>query len=504
MIHFSLFRKLFVKLMASYLAVVILALTVLGVLFVYMMHKYFFRVEGWELTARADKVISLIEEPLAQKNREAIQSTTNTLAYSYDVKLWVMDEKGETLANSEAGQPESGLELEKGEMENVLAGNVITKQITGPEFNSLLHVKPIIRQEKVENSLLEQPVLKKQDILGVLAVEAPLGKISSTIANIAKLGVYATLPAALLAICVGFTLSRRISRPIEEMNKVAGDISKGKLEKRVQYKSGDEMEQLALAFNHAVEQIVNTVEQQKKLERLRKEFLSNVAHEFKAPLTSIRGFVELMLDGKLQEGQQAKYLEIMLRDSIHLNRLVQDLLDLSSLESGDVSLHLTSIQPQDLIHWVMEHFQPESEKRQITLTSAFDPDLPPVKADRDRVHQVLLNLVSNAFQHTPAGGEIKITVNKSSAKPGVVFFAVGDTGSGIPRDETENIWERFYKVDRARTRKETGTGLGLAIVKEIISRHGGQVYVESDVGEGSLFGFSLPAAAKERYIDWKA
>ena len=490
-------RRLFVKLLVSYLSIVFLALTVLGVLFVYMMHKYFFRVEGWELSARADKVISLMKKPLSADDQAEIRSIARTLAYSYEVKLWVIDKDGATLASSEAVQPESGLKLEESEMKNVLAGNVLTKQITGPEFNSLLCVKPVIVPEKNGNSLLNPAKPKKEEVWGVLAVEAPLGKTSATLGNIAKLGVYAALPAVLLAVFAGLTFSRRISRPIEEMNAVARDISKGNLQKRVRYKSGDEMEQLAQMFNQAVEQVVSTVEQQKRLERLRKEFLSNIAHEFKAPLTSLRGFLELMLDGKLRPEQQARYLQIMLLDTIHLDRLVQDLLDLSSLESGEVSLNLAAIPPGELVQWAAEHFQPLAQQNRIMLSTGRQPDLPLVRADRDRVHQVLLNLVKNAFQHTPPGGEIKLAASRARENPEMVFFTVSDTGSGIPEEELENIWDRFYKVDRARTRKEAGTGLGLAIVKEIVKRHGGRVFVESAAGKGSVFGFTLPAASRE-------
>lgn len=478
--------RLFMRLLSSYLAVTLLSLTVLGVLFAYMMHRYFFRVEGWEVSARADRAISILREPLGDMDLEKLQQRTETLAYSYSVRLWVIDEGGTALASSGGGQEASGLDLDEVEMMHVLEGNILTKQIAGPKQNSLLHVKPVITSPGGQES--------DDEIMGAVALESPLGRTVNTLAQVARLGFWAAIPALALAATVGFSLSRRISRPVEEMSRVARGISRGNLEKRVSRQWGHEMDQLAETFNQALEQIVSTMEERERLERLRKEFLSNTAHEFKAPLTTLRGFLELMLDRDLDEGERRRYMELMLEDTLHLNRLVQDLIDLSSLESGDVRFEMTSLAPGRLVARVIEHFESQAREDGVELIGEVSSSLPCVRGDSSRLHQVLTNLIRNALQHTPPGGQVLVRAAMREGDSDSVWFTVSDTGPGVPESERDLIWERFHKIDSARSRQESGTGLGLAIVKEIVDRHDGTVGVVDGESGGAEFYFSVPLA----------
>ena len=227
-----------------------------------------------------------------------------------------------------------------------------------------------------------------------------------------------------------------------------------------------------------------------QLEVMRRQFVANVSHELRTPLTSIQGFVEAILDGVVTDKEAAKhYLQIVLDETKRLNRLVSDLLDLSRLESGELPLKLETLYLTPLLEDLAKTIGPLARNEEIQLELDLEPSFAPVKADRDRIAEVILNLVHNALRFTPKGGVVRISTRNFE---GEVEVAVADTGPGLPPEELPRVWERFYKSDQARTHGSGGTGLGLAIVKQIVEAHDGKVAVQSEVGKGATFSFSLP------------
>jgi two-component system phosphate regulon sensor histidine kinase PhoR len=238
--------------------------------------------------------------------------------------------------------------------------------------------------------------------------------------------------------------------------------------------------------------VVNDVSALRRLEQVRTEFIANVSHELRTPLTAMQGYLETLLAGALEEPEHArKFLEIVFRHTERLGRLVNDLTDLSNIELGKVALRLEPVRVDEVMDSVLAIIRPRAESGQVALAVDLPRELPAVRADRDRLAQILINLVDNAVKYTPAGGRAMVSAR---AAPGTVEIAVTDTGVGIPPADLPRITERFYRVDRARSRELGGTGLGLAIVKHLVIAHGGELRIESEPGRGTTVRFTLSAA----------
>jgi two-component system phosphate regulon sensor histidine kinase PhoR len=229
----------------------------------------------------------------------------------------------------------------------------------------------------------------------------------------------------------------------------------------------------------------------RQLERVRTEFVANVSHELRTPLTAIQGYLETLLSGALEEQENARrFLEIVLRHSERLGRLLNDLTDLSNIELGKVALRREPVRVDDVVASVVGIIAPRAARSRVTVTAEVPSDLPEVSADRDRLAQVLINLVDNAVKYTPEGGSVTVTARRREES--TIEVAVTDTGIGIPPADLPRITERFYRVDKARSRELGGTGLGLAIVKHLVMAHGGELGIESEQERGTTVRFTLP------------
>ena len=236
--------------------------------------------------------------------------------------------------------------------------------------------------------------------------------------------------------------------------------------------------------------VLHDVTELRRLERVRQDFVANVSHEFKTPLTAIQGFAETLLGGALDDPtNNRRFLEIIRNHAIRLARLTNDLLKLARIEAGKLEVQFSSVGLMELIEGCAETTLLKANRKDITLEIDVPPKLPPVRGDASLLRDVLQNLLDNAVQYTPEGGRIHVT---ASAGPREAVIAVTDTGIGIPLADQERIFERFYRVDVARSREAGGTGLGLSIAKHIVEAHGGRLCVESNVGQGSKFSFSIP------------
>ncbi|MGH9777127.1 MAG: two-component system histidine kinase PnpS [Candidatus Acidiferrales bacterium] len=238
--------------------------------------------------------------------------------------------------------------------------------------------------------------------------------------------------------------------------------------------------------------VLHDISDLRRLERVRRDFVANVSHEFKTPLTAIQGFAETLLGGALEDAQNSRrFLEIIRDHAARLGRLTDDLLKLSQMEAGKLELDLRPVVVADLIDSCLETAQLKAGQKQLAVVVESSPSLPPVRGDSVRLREVLQNLLDNAVQYTPAGGRITV---RAAASDGGIVISVADTGIGIPQADQERIFERFYRVDAARSREVGGTGLGLSIARHLVEAHGGRITVESEVGRGSTFSVFLPAA----------
>ena len=239
--------------------------------------------------------------------------------------------------------------------------------------------------------------------------------------------------------------------------------------------------------------VLHEITDLRRLERVRQDFVANVSHEFRTPLTAIQGFAETLLAGALDDpANRRRFVEIIREHSMRLARLTQDLLKLSRIEAGQLKLDFRPVSVSQLIESCVETAQLKAVPRQLALHVNLPDQLPSARGDSNTLQEVLQNLLDNALQYTPAGGKIEVSASSSN---GHVVVTVADTGIGIPQAEQARIFERFYRVDAARSREAGGTGLGLSIARHIMEAHGGRLWVESAVGEGSRFHFSIPVTS---------
>lgn len=234
----------------------------------------------------------------------------------------------------------------------------------------------------------------------------------------------------------------------------------------------------------------------RRLERMRSEFVANVSHELKTPIASVKGFAETLLAGALNDQETARsFLQIIFDESERLNRLIGDILDLSKIESKRVPLQFSPVHLNSFMEHTVQMMLPEAQKKNIDLQLETEEDLY-MEADEDRLRQIMINLLSNGISYTPEGGKVKVAISSMDTKPGedpeTIRFVISDTGIGIPKKDLPRIFERFYRVDKARSRSSGGTGLGLSIVKHLVDLHKGHISVESEIGIGTTFIIDLP------------
>jgi two-component system phosphate regulon sensor histidine kinase PhoR len=237
--------------------------------------------------------------------------------------------------------------------------------------------------------------------------------------------------------------------------------------------------------------VFHDVTRLKKLEKIREDFVANVTHEIKTPLTAITGFIETLEGGAIKEEVTAKkFLHIISENAHRLGRLVDDLLILSSIELGEMKLQFENVSIADAIENVLPMFETKAAEKSLTIDKQISDELPFIGADRDKLTQILVNILDNALKFTPSGGKISISAVQDDG--GFVVVKVSDTGMGIPKMEIPRLGERFYRADKARSRELGGTGLGLSIVKHLMKAHKGSIDIESQVGRGTTVSLTFP------------
>jgi len=339
------------------------------------------------------------------------------------------------------------------------------------------------------------PIYQGEQAAGTVMLSSPLAPIEERINTLQKITLSAGFIGIVLATVLSLLLSRTLSHPLLKMYQSARAMARGDYSRRVEVKSQDEIGLLADSLNTLAAELQEKISALERLDETRREFVANVSHELRTPLSIIQGYTEALMDGMAgTEAERTKYLAEVHEEILRLRRLVTEILDLRKIEAGGVELKRQSISLEHLAGKVYGQFYALAENKQITVSLDFAPGLYTVNADPDRIRQVLINLLDNAVRATPPGGRVKVELSEYGD---TVQVSVIDSGPGIPREEQPLIWERFYKVDKSRTRTGGGTGLGLAIARQIIEAHGGSIGVSSKPGQGSTFYFTIPIHREE-------
>ena len=359
------------------------------------------------------------------------------------------------------------------------------------------------------------PVLSKGLEVGSVGVAprefpgvAPEPAVSRLVAELDRSLLWTGLGAGLVGILLVSLVSRQVLTPVRSLSSAARRLGQGDLSQRVSAQGRDEIGQLAGSFNSMAEDLDNA-------ERQRRSLMADVAHELRTPLSNIQGYLEAVRDGLLQPNSST--IDTIYQQVIHLTHLVEDLRLLALAEAGALSLNWELDSMEDLLRRSVESFGPRADANGIALILEIsgtttdnriegESALPLVEMDRTRISQVVANLVENAILHTPAGGTVTVLgellgVSTGSTAGGnkdphseKIRVSVADTGPGLPPQELSQVFDRFYREDASRSRSTGGVGLGLTIAKQLVEAHGGIIFAESSLGEGSRFSFELPLA----------
>lgn len=295
----------------------------------------------------------------------------------------------------------------------------------------------------------------------------------------------------LLSLAIGFFIFRKLTRRLEVMKKTVKDFERGELNKRIPLKSNDEITDLSRCFNNMADTVVESMNEIKKSDMLRRELVANVSHDLRNPLSSIQGYLETiqMKGDDLSKEELKSYFDTVLSNTKKLNRMINDLFDLSKLDAENVTPKLEYISMAELVQDLVQQFKPIADQKNITIRTIY-PENPHKKihVDIGLLDRALSNLIDNAIRHTPKDGTVTIQISKEGSD---ISLEISDSGRGIPDSDIPHVFDRFYQVDKSRS-NSSGAGLGLSIAKKILELHGANITVQSLMNQGTTFKITMP------------
>lgn len=327
-----------------------------------------------------------------------------------------------------------------------------------------------------------KPVYTKNgEVGGAVIMCSTVPYIQNMQFGVMRMFIITMLVVIVLSLIVSAALSKRISKPLKEMTLVAKRIASGDFSQRVSKNAEGELGMLAASFNQMTVALG-------EMDEVQSSFISDVSHELRTPMTIITGFVEGVLDGTIPEEEHKKYLDIVLSEVKRLNRLVNDLLEMSRLNSGKIEYKMVPFDITENVRKAVVSFEQSIDEKKIDVTVDFESDSMYVVGNSDSIYRVITNLLDNAVKFTPEKGLISIKVNTAGGKTKV---SIENTGNGLTEKELNHIWDRFYQTDKSRSSAKRGAGLGLYIVKNIMKSHDNEIYAQSEEGKWTRFAFEL-------------
>lgn len=501
------FKTIFSKLMAIFILILFIAFAAAGISLSLFLDNYVTNQKSELLSASCDEINSVFEEYLLNSDNpyaEIYISNTLRLYGSYTNSIiWIVTQNGIIY--------KSNLNMDASAFDNYRNSNGRIQLPEIKQFSKVMVEPWYVKEVGSFYGFFSDPYFEKhgnqwltiqksysytikntnkEERIAVF-MHTPVPEVQNVRTKVLIFFFISVGIAVIISIVLVYIFSRRFVKPLKQIKNAAKSIAGGEFKKRLIINSNDEIGELATVFNQMAMALEN-------LEEMRRGFIANVSHELRTPMTSIRGFIEGILDGTIPPERQSQYLTIVRDESNRLNRLVNNLLDLARMEAGEVKLVMKPFDINELVRRCVIKLETLLVNKNITVEARFDEEILPVNADADAIDRVIYNLLHNAIKFTPQDGNILILVETQKDK---VRVSVEDTGSGIDSSELDMIWERFYKSDKSRSRDKSGTGLGLAIVKNIINEHEQEIWVESELGKGTKFTFTIARAEKIREVD---
>lgn len=474
--------RIFSKLILAVLIVMAVALTAIDVLSArYAEHAYLSGLKT-EITEKIRMFQTMERERLLTLTPQGVRE----LALAAGGRLTIIAPDGRVLLDSEADPAHMENHAGRPEIREALQGRIgIAQRNSASVGVRFLYIAGPIKA-------------------GVARLAVPLTEVEGQVSGLRKALIFYTVLAFIPGIILAGFFARYFSRRLGAIIDYASTLATGNFSARLEHHGHDELGILGRQLNETGDKLQKMFEELQrehveleKLERIRKDFIINVSHELRTPLASIQGYTETLLDGALDDKENnVRFLNIIRQNAERLARLTSDLLTLSRLELKTQPLQITNYAVNPLIEECLDTLQPIAARKNIELRFHPAPAQAQIFCDSEAIHQVMMNLLDNAIKYTPEHGVISVSaeVVSQGSNGEMMLIGVRDSGQGIPADDLPRLFERFYRVDKARSRALGGTGLGLAIVKHLVRSMGGEVRVHSEVNQGSTFSFTVPVS----------
>jgi signal transduction histidine kinase len=464
-------KGLFSKLVFTFTVIIAISFVMTAAFLSYWFESYYFEQRKGQLETESQFIGAAAVQYL--QGNISIDKINETLTYigNYlSADIWLSDNYGYVYAVSDSGHKKLiGTQILTKELEELRIGHTVEKRgVFGSMFKVPVHT-------------FEIPIFSRGVFNGAIMMHTSIDELTGALKKVYEIIWISAVFAIIVSCIVIYYLSQRIIiKPLAKINYVADKISKGEVEKRVSIKSKDEIGTLAKSFNSMADSL-------EEVEKNRREFISNVSHEIRSPITSIKGFIGGILDGVIPKEKENYYLSVAYEEIQRLTRLVNDLLDLSAIEAGQFKLRIEEIDINEIIRICVIKFETKIKEKKLKVDVLMHDDRLYVAADRDRITQVVTNLIDNAIKYGAEEGNVKISTRSKGDKALVSVF---NDGPCIPKEDLKHIWNRFYKVDKSRTSKMS-TGLGLSIVRSILTQLGEDIWIENKETQGVTFTFTL-------------
>lgn len=473
-------RRLYAKLFGSYLIFALIAIIFLSAFSQTITDLYLIENTAQNLYRESTVIATDLKSAFAADTIELpdVQVQLEIVGRYLSSEIWVIDTSGNILMNS------------ANESIRTLAQS---NPIQIPDFdisdfgNHYFQKGTFYGSFEEETLTVFSTITNNYKVQGYVLIHMPMKKVLEQSNSIVNIVFYSTGIILICAFILLFIFTIIVYRPIRKITDAAEQYARGNFTEKIAVDSNDEIGYLADTLNYMASTL-GTMEQEQR------KFISNVSHDFRSPLTSIKGYIEAMIDGTIPVEMQEKYLNIILFETDRLNKLTQNILELNQFGYSGISLNITEFDINNLIRTTTRTFEGVCNKKGLSFELLLTEQQLFVKGDMSKIQQVLYNLIDNATKFAYNNTTIIIDTNIQNEK---VLISVKDSGIGIPSNSTKKIWERFYKTDQSRGKDKKGSGLGLAIVKEIIQAHNENINVISTEDVGTEFIFTLPLSEKE-------
>ncbi|MGD8401494.1 MAG: ATP-binding protein [Bacillota bacterium] len=486
-------NRLVAKISVGYLVIALVALLIVGSFFIKLFQDYSYQEKATNMLSHAREITKISGTYLDATGLNASDGSVLELLDSFtNARVWIVASNGDVLYMSRRRRRRDGSGPHYGRSPHLgIAANADRDLI-----KTVLQGREVVR--KGYSNFYREPMLMvgtpiytgAGQIRGAVFLHAPRIGITAVLHRAYRILGIASLAVIVLIGIMGVFYSRRITQPLQRMNRIALEMAEGNYAVRTNIKLSDEVGQLSRSIDYLAAKLGDTISELERLEQMRKDLISNVSHEFRTPLTLIRGAAETLIDGVAPDERAVRQqYQRILQETGGLERLVNDLLDLSRIQAGKFDLHPEELDLTALVTEAGANLQSIAARKKISIVTDIATPLPPLTGDYYRLRQVLVIFLDNAIKYSEAGTQIVITLRMTDQ---TAFITIKDQGIGIPPAELQYIWERFYKVDKVRGKSGSGAGLGLTIAKYLIEAHHGRVTVESELGRGTTVEIALP------------